>query len=160
MLLVREKCRRIGSCTGWSATAGSNASGAAPRRLSGCCRHGPSPVKRAPRTEWAKRWDGIWRVVTFDLPEVRHKERHRLSRALRGRQLGFLQRSVWVWPHDVQPILNEIIETEGVPECFCGFQANKLLLCTDAEIVASAWDFVEITRSQRGYLTHLAGTVP
>ncbi|MBM3861166.1 MAG: hypothetical protein FJ395_16175 [Verrucomicrobia bacterium] len=105
----------------------------------------------APRTEWARPWDRHWRVVTFDLPEVRRKDRQRLWRALRARRLGLLQRSVWVWPHDVQPILKEIIEAQGVPECFCGFESRRLFLCTDAEVAASAWDFIEITRRQCAY---------
>jgi phenylacetic acid degradation operon negative regulatory protein len=106
---------------------------------------------RAPRAEWERPWDKLWRVVTFDLPEVRRKDRQRLWRALRAHRLGLLQRSVWVWPRDVQPILEQIIEAEGVPECFCGFESRRLFLCTDAEVVASAWDFVEITRRQHAY---------
>lgn len=106
---------------------------------------------RSPRKEWARPWDKLWRVVTFDLPEVRRKDRQRVWRALREHRLGLLQRSVWIWPHDVQGILEEIVEAEGVPECFCGFESQRLFLCTDPEIVASAWDFVEITRRQRAY---------
>jgi DNA-binding transcriptional regulator PaaX len=118
-----------------------------------------APAVRSPRAEWARHWDGAWRVVTFDLPEVRRKDRVRLWKALRARRLGLLQRSVWIWPHDAQSLLTEIIEVEGVPECFCGFQANKLFLCTNAEVVMSAWDFVEITRRQRGYLSHRPATI-
>ncbi len=108
----------------------------------------------APWACWHKPWDGAWRVVTFDLPEVRRKDRQRLWRALRERKLGLLQRSVWVWPHDVASILKEIIQVEGVPECFCGFEARRLFLCTNAEIVTSAWDFEEIARRQRVHLNH------
>jgi phenylacetic acid degradation operon negative regulatory protein len=118
-----------------------------------------SPVPRSPRAAWDQPWDGAWRVVTFDLPEVRRKDRHRLWKALRAARLGLLQRSVWIWPHDVQELLTQIIEATGVPECFCGFKATQLFLCTDAEIVLSAWDFVELTRRQRGYLSNRAATV-
>jgi DNA-binding transcriptional regulator PaaX len=55
-------------------------------------------------------------------------------------------------------MLTEIIEAEGVPECFCGFKATQLFLCNDAEIVMSAWDFVEVTRRQRAYLSHHIAT--
>jgi DNA-binding transcriptional regulator PaaX len=107
-----------------------------------------------PENCWGKRWDGAWRVVTFDVPMVRNKERYRLWRALRARNLGFLQRSVWIWPHDMRPILQEIIRAEGVPECFCGFEARRLFLCNDAEIVETAWDFEEIGRRHRTYRQH------
>jgi phenylacetic acid degradation operon negative regulatory protein len=108
-----------------------------------------------PQPHWERRWDGCWRVVTFDLPETRRNDRKRLWQALRAHKLGFLQRSVWVWPHDVTPILHEIIQVEGVPECFCGFTSRELFLCTDREIVASAWNWKEIGRHHKGYLQHL-----
>lgn len=46
------------------------------------------------------RWDGQWRMVVFDIPEARARERKALRDKLRD--LGFfqLQKSVWVYPHD------------------------------------------------------------
>ena len=46
----------------------------------------------------SKRWDGLWRVVVFDIAELRRFERN----AFRGmlREIGFVhfQKSVWVQP--------------------------------------------------------------
>lgn len=107
-----------------------------------------------PAAAWRKTWDGAWRLLMFDVPESRRKDRQRLWRVLRDRKFGFLQRSIWIWPHDLKPILKEIIQAEGIPECFCGFAAQELLLCTHAEIVTAAWDFKEIGRRQRAYESH------
>ncbi len=120
-------------------------------------------LKRAavtnPRGDWDRPWDGAWRVVTFDVPEVRRKDRVRLWQALRARKLGLLQRSVWIWPRPVESMLLEIIRAEGVPECFCGFETRRVFLCTDAEVVESAWDFEEITRRQQSYLKHSVANI-
>jgi phenylacetic acid degradation operon negative regulatory protein len=105
-----------------------------------------------PRASWEAPWDGLWRVVAFDVPESQRRSRYNLWRALRTRRFGLLQRSVWVWPHDVTLILTEMINAEGIPECFCGFEAKRLLLCTNAEVVRAAWDFKEIGKRQFGYL--------
>ena len=102
--------------------------------------------------EWERPWDGCWRVVIFDLPEAQRRQRFVLWQALRARHLGLLQRSVWIWPHDLQSALQEIVHAEGVPDCFCGFETRRLFLCTDAEVVSAAWDFAEIQRRQEGYL--------
>jgi len=107
-----------------------------------------------PQADWTRSWDGQWRVVVFDLPEVRRKDRQNLWRTLRARKLGLLQRSVWIWPHPLQPILEEVIQAEGIPECFCGFTARDLFLCSHAEVVASAWDWEEIERAHETYLRH------
>ncbi len=104
-----------------------------------------------PAREWSKSWDGKWRVFSYDLPEIRRKDRALLWKELRSRKLGLLQRSVWVWPHDVEPILLETVEAHGIPECFCGFEATRLFLCADAEVVEAAWDFEEIRRRHEAY---------
>ncbi|HEY4514821.1 MAG TPA: hypothetical protein VJJ22_01530 [Candidatus Paceibacterota bacterium] len=52
-----------------------------------------------------KKWDKKWRVVIFDIIEVRRKVRDDIRRQL-GR-LGFLrlQDSVWVYPYDCEDII-------------------------------------------------------
>ncbi|KKQ91408.1 MAG: Transcriptional regulator, PaaX family [Candidatus Azambacteria bacterium GW2011_GWA2_39_10] len=52
-----------------------------------------------------KKWDKKWRMVVFDIPEKKSKERRAFSTKLKG--LGFypLQESVFIYPYDCQ---NEI----------------------------------------------------
>lgn len=52
-----------------------------------------------------KKWDGIWRIVTFDIPESEKRARNALR--LKLKELGFyqLQKSVFIHPY---PCLNEI----------------------------------------------------
>ncbi len=107
-----------------------------------------------PTESWARPWDGKWRVFSFDLPSPQRRQRMLLWRALRDHKLGLLQRSVWIWPHEVEPILKQIIEAQGIPECFCGFECSRLFLCNDSELVATAWDFEEINRRHQTYLQH------
>lgn len=111
-----------------------------------------------PARLWAKPWDRRWRVFGYDLPETRRKDRVALWKALHARKLGLLQRSMWVWPHPVEQLLREIVEAEGIPECFCGFESRQLFLCDDAEVVEAAWDFQEIGRRHQSYLRHPAAT--
>ena len=105
-----------------------------------------------PRSRWNAGWDGKGCLFTYDLPEQRRSERFQLWRALHAHKLGLLQRSVWVWPHAVEPILEGILQATGIPECFCGFDCDRLFLCSDAELVAAAWDFRTIHENQRAYV--------
>jgi DNA-binding transcriptional regulator PaaX len=107
-----------------------------------------------PHPHWNRAWDGRWRVFSFDLPVIRRRDRIVLWRALRDRKIGLLQRSVWLWPHEIEPFLNEILQAHGIPECFCGFEAGRLFLCDNAEVVATAWNWKEIARQHGTYLNH------
>ena len=74
-----------------------------------------------PRQCWDAPWDGHWRVVVFDLPSHRTKDRQALWEMLRARKLGLLQRSVWIWPHEIEATLQEMTDARGLPECFCDY---------------------------------------
>ncbi len=111
-----------------------------------------------PAAHWNQPWDAKWRVFTFDFPANRHKDRILLWRALRNHKFGLLQRSVWIWPHMVTSILEGIVQAQGIPECFCGFEAGHVFLCDNAEIIVAAWDFEEIARRHSTYLNNGVAT--
>lgn len=46
-----------------------------------------------------KNWDGIWRVVVFDIPQDKNKLRKELRRAMSLFGFRMLQQSVWVYPY-------------------------------------------------------------
>ncbi|MDI6591840.1 MAG: hypothetical protein QME61_02825, partial [Patescibacteria group bacterium] len=49
-----------------------------------------------------KKWDGKWRMIIFDIPEMSRRDRDFLRRELKW--IGFveLQKSVWVFPYDME----------------------------------------------------------
>ncbi|MEK7539041.1 MAG: CRISPR-associated endonuclease Cas2 [Patescibacteria group bacterium] len=52
-----------------------------------------------------RKWDGKWRLLTFDIKEERKSLRNRVRHTLR--QIGFvrLQDSVWVYPYDCEDLI-------------------------------------------------------
>jgi len=111
---------------------------------------------RDPGTQWARTWDGRWRLVLFDVPMGQNAQRERLRRYLRGKGFGHLQNSVWISP---DPLAQE-------REIFGGGRINVESLIvlearpcageSDAEIVAGAWDFERINRRYARHLKVLA----
>jgi phenylacetic acid degradation operon negative regulatory protein len=107
---------------------------------------------REPATCWARRWDGQWRMVIFDLPEAKNKLRVRLRRFLRELHFGYLQNSVWVSPdslehwteslHGYAEDVESLIFLEARP---CGGEPN-------AAIALGAWDFDRINTIYREYM--------
>ncbi|HAV65878.1 TPA: CRISPR-associated endonuclease Cas2 [Patescibacteria group bacterium] len=58
----------------------------------------------------AKRWDKKWRLVIFDIPEKKKKERNALSEKLKDMGLYPLQESVFIYPYDCQDEIDFICE--------------------------------------------------
>jgi phenylacetic acid degradation operon negative regulatory protein len=83
-------------------------------------------------------------LVLFDVPESRRAKRNQLRRYLRCRGFGYLQNSVWISP---DPVNEQRAILDGGPvdvESMIFFDARPSAGETDAEIVAGAWDFVEL----------------
>lgn len=59
-------------------------------------------------------WDGMWRIVMFDIPESKRSARQALKNRLQ--QLGFtyFQKSVWLFPYPCEKEIDFVAEILGV----------------------------------------------
>ncbi len=74
-----------------------------------------------------KKWDGIWRMVTFDIPETKRGMRLAVSRKLK--ELGFFayQKSIFIYPYDCKK------EIDFIRDYFRVRENVKYLLLKDFE---------------------------
>lgn len=74
-----------------------------------------------------KKWDGLWRLVIFDIPQLKRVQRN----VFRGKliELGFkpLQKSIWICPYDCK---DEI----GLLRDFFGLSEKEIRLITAKDI--------------------------
>lgn len=57
-----------------------------------------------------KHWDGEWRGIIFDIPELSRRERNLLRRELKWIGFKELQKSIWVYPFDVEKELEVLLK--------------------------------------------------
>ena len=75
--------------------------------------------------EWAKiatlkmptphRWDGMWRIVIFDVPNKKSKNRSAFTQHIKNMGFHLMQKSVWAYPyacHEEIMILRKFYEIE------------------------------------------------
>jgi DNA-binding transcriptional regulator PaaX len=107
---------------------------------------------RDPVACWSSKWDGLWRLVVFDVPNAQTRLRNRLRRYLRGQGFGWLQNSLWVSPHPLTTEKTVLTGARVDVESLILLEARPSAGETDAEIVNGAWDFERINRH---YARHL-----
>jgi phenylacetic acid degradation operon negative regulatory protein len=107
---------------------------------------------RDPQTQWAREWDGRWRLVLFDVPSTQDSQRVRLRRYLQGKCFGYLQNSVWITPDSLDDERKILVGGQVNVESLVLLEARPSAGETDAEIVAGAWDFEQINGR---YVRHL-----
>ncbi|MEK7601691.1 MAG: hypothetical protein AAB480_04130 [Patescibacteria group bacterium] len=61
--------------------------------------------KAALAAQRGKRWDKRWRLVMFDIPQHRRRDRDHLRSEMRGCGFLRLQDSVWVFPYDCEELV-------------------------------------------------------
>jgi len=61
--------------------------------------------KAALAAQHGKRWDKRWRLVMFDIPQHRRRDRDRLRGEMRACGFLRLQDSVWIFPYDCEDLV-------------------------------------------------------
>ncbi len=61
-----------------------------------------------------KKWDGMWRVITYDFPEGARSARNSLRYILSKSHYLQLQKSVWIFPYDSTLLMNLLIKNDVV----------------------------------------------
>ena len=73
-----------------------------------------------------EKWDGKWRIVSWDIPEKRRKARDLLRHQLK--QLGFIkfQNSIWASKRNCTTLLKEYIKKVGIGDWVKVFESSTL----------------------------------
>lgn len=94
-----------------------------------------------PNLFWKKKWNGIWYLFVYDVPEVDRKYRDVLRRFLRQLRMGCLQQSVWVTPFDIRPRFDDLTKAAGIDSFAYLFESKTVLRLPNRRIVDEAWNF-------------------
>ncbi|MCX7881514.1 MAG: hypothetical protein N2482_03345 [Patescibacteria group bacterium] len=70
------------------------------------------------------RWDGYWRIISYEIPEKKREIRDRLRRQMQGWGLGPWHRSFWLTPHPIINNLRQLIEGKEEEKYFQAFESH------------------------------------
>lgn len=72
-------------------------------------------------------WDGVWRIVSYEIPEKRREMRDRLRREMAGWGLGPWHRSFWLTPHPIIEPLHLLIKGKEEEQYVQAFESDHKL---------------------------------
>lgn len=104
-----------------------------------------------PEKWWSKKWNSIWSLLIYDVPEMDRPYRDVLRRFLKQKRLGCLQKSVWVTPTDIRPEFDDLSKAAAVDTFAFLFEAQTVLGLPNRSIVETAWDFDQLEEIQAHY---------
>ena len=97
-------------------------------------------------------WDGKWRLVIFDIAEVKRNRRDRLRKSLRRLGLGMMQESVWVTPYDLGESLRSTLLKEGFREEVIVLEAVRLFGEDEKNLALKIWGLEELNQDYQEWL--------
>ena len=108
-----------------------------------------------PPSRWSRPWDGLWRIVAFDIPESATALRTRLRRRLHEYRFGWLQNSVWICPDTIDEFRAKLSEKNTVPDSLTFLEAKAIGGESHEAMVHSAWDFEALAKGYTSYFNIL-----
>ncbi|MDF7800227.1 PaaX family transcriptional regulator C-terminal domain-containing protein [Pontiellaceae bacterium B1224] len=104
-----------------------------------------------PEKYWNKKWNGIWYLMMYDIPEVDKRYRNVLRKFLKRMRMGCLQKSVWVTPRDIRPDFDDLAKAASLDGFAYLFEARTVLGLPSGRVVEDAWNFDRLFLLQQHY---------
>ena len=73
-----------------------------------------------------EKWDGKWRVLSYEIPEKKRDLRDRLRREVAGWGLGPWHRSFWLTPHPIIKELQDLVSGKEEEKYIQAFEADHV----------------------------------
>lgn len=102
-----------------------------------------------------KKWDGLFMVVIFDIPEENRIIRNQLRHKLQKLGFGMLQKSVWISPYHFEEDMREFLAANGLGDSVFVLSARQLFAGNTQKLAARVWN---LSRVNKGYLNVLKKT--
>lgn len=109
------------------------------------------PAYFYPEKHWDRRWNDIWYLLVYDVPEVDRKYRNVFRLFLKRMRMGCLQQSVWITPQDIRPDFDDLSKAANVDAFAYLFESRTVLGLANSAVVEDAWDFDGLNEVQTRY---------
>lgn len=91
-----------------------------------------------------KKWDGKWRIVSYDIPEKLHWRRDALRKKLEELGFGMIHESVWISPHPFEEDIREFLMGSSLGEYTYVFVAQNYFSENTSDLVEKLWKIGEL----------------
>lgn len=104
-----------------------------------------------PDKRWNQKWNGIWYLLLYDVPEADRSYRNVLRQFLKTQRMGCFQKSVWVAPRDIRAQYSDLEEAAALGSFACLFEARTVLGMPAEKVVSESWDMEYLDTIQKRF---------
>jgi len=104
------------------------------------------------------KWDGLWTIVTFSIPEKNRGERDKFRRFIESIGIRQYFPSIWVSPLNVSPLINEYIARNKLINILLVRSNN--IYGADNDKLISLWDFDKYRSKINNFIQNANTPIP
>ncbi len=93
-------------------------------------------------------WDGLWRVISYEIPEKKRDMRDRLRRSMKGWGLGPWHRSFWITPHPIIENLRTLVYGREEEKYIHAFESTHILGKQEG-LIEKVWSISSLEKKYR-----------
>jgi len=95
-----------------------------------------------------EKWDGLFRILSYEIPESKRELRDRLRREVASWGLGPWHRSFWVTPHPIIPALRKLVAQKEEEQFVQAFESTHVF-GDRTELIQKVWNTPELESAYR-----------
>jgi len=95
-----------------------------------------------------EKWNGKWRIISYEIPEKKREIRDRLRREMQGWGLGPWHRSFWLTPHPILTTLKSLTSQKEEEQYIQAFEADHTFGDRDI-LIEKVWGKSTLDKSYR-----------
>ncbi len=95
-----------------------------------------------------EKWDGKWRILSYEIPETKRELRDKLRREVTGWGLGPWHRSFWVTPHPIITNLRELVSQKEEEQYIQAFESEHVF-GERSILIEKVWGLSQLDKKYR-----------
>lgn len=111
-----------------------------------------SDLERLKVEKYKSKWDGLWRLVIYDIPEKQRYKRDALRRYLKELGFGKIQESCWVSPYDFSSQIHNFCATQKSLSHICIYEGNLFAGKDIDNLVEEVWRLKQLNEEYKKFI--------
>lgn len=101
-----------------------------------------------------RKWDRLWRVLTYSIPEEKRELRAQIRKELTWLGFGLISNSTWISPNPVEEkVMNMVKEYQLEPYIFF-FRTDTIISHENEDIIQRGWDLEKVENEYDLFIRH------
>ncbi|BCU80585.1 phenylacetic acid degradation operon negative regulatory protein PaaX [Polycladomyces abyssicola] len=100
------------------------------------------------------KWDRLWRVLTYSIPEEKRELRTQIRKELTWLGFGLISNSTWISPNPLEEKVMDMVREYHLEPYVFFFQTDSIVSHENEDIITRGWDLEKIENEYKQFIQY------